>query len=442
LSAAPLIQGVLVLALTLPPLALLLAGAALLVTRRVPERYLHALLSATFLAGLALSGGALLALPLVEGHRVVVDLGSLLSVRGYHLDFVFVADAPGLAYLALDFLLGGVIGRVSARYLHREDGYQKFFVLLLLFVSGIAVVATARGLDLLFVGWEAVGLCSVLLISFFHHRVAPVEGALRALFTYRVTDIALLAAIVVAHHELGSADPSAIGAAIRPDRGGALLAVALLVVMGAVGKGGLVPLTGWLPRALEGPTPSSAIFYGALSLHASPFLLLRCAPLFEHAPEARALIGVLGGVTALHAWTTGRVQTDVKSAIAYAAIAQVGLIWVEIALGWHTLALVHLLGNAIWRTRQIVRSPSVLQEHLAFARQFGVADAARWSLERRLPRPVARWWFRFLHDRWGFDRVVDAGIGAVRAALLGLARLDGWIVGRIDPAARGRGDRR
>ncbi len=138
--------------------------------------------------------------------------------------------------------------------------------------------------------------------------------------------------------------------------------IAVLLIVAVAGKSALLPFSSWLPRAMEGPTPSSAVYYGSLSIHAGCFLLLRAAPLLEQAPAARLLAGGLGAATALFAGITTRVQSDVKSSLAYASLTQVGLIVVEIAIGWYTIAFVHLAGHACFRLLQFLSAPNVLHD--------------------------------------------------------------------------------
>jgi NAD(P)H-quinone oxidoreductase subunit 5 len=164
---------------------------------------------------------------------------------------------------------------------------------------------------------------------------------------------------------------------------GQALLVGGLLLVAAAGKSALVPFSGWLPRAMEGPTPSSAVFYGALSVHLGAFLLLRISPLLEASPALAAAVVALGLVTAVYAALAGRAQTDIKSALSFASLTQVGLIVAEIGLGLRYFALVHLLGHACLRTLQFVRAPTLLQDYR------GLEDA----LGHRLPRP-AGWWGR------------------------------------------------
>jgi NAD(P)H-quinone oxidoreductase subunit 5 len=214
-----------------------------------------------------------------------------------------------------------------------------------------------------------VGLSSALLVEFFQERPAPPRNGLRVWVVYRVSDAALLMAAIVMHHLKGKGDFDVLlGRGDWPDSVAAVggtpaLLVGLLLIVAAAGKSALVPFSGWLPRAMEGPTPSSAIFYGALSVHLGAYLLLRVSPLLETSLWLSGLLVVLGLTTALYAHVTARVQSDIKSALSFASLAQVGLIVAEIGLGFRYLALVHLLGNACLRTLQFLRAPTLLHDY-------------------------------------------------------------------------------
>ncbi|MFM8708522.1 MAG: proton-conducting transporter membrane subunit, partial [Planctomycetia bacterium] len=173
----------------------------------------------------------------------------------------------------------------------------------------------------------------------------------------------------------------------------------------AMGKSAQVPFSGWLPLAMEGPTPSSAIFYGALSIHAGAYVLLRCESLLEQAWPARLVLIVIGLGTALHANVVGRVQTDLKSMLAYASMTQAGLIFAEIGFGWRVIPLVHVVSHAILRSLQILRSPSALHDrHELEAALGGHPGADRWALGRLLPEGLQVRLYRIALDR-GFEEM-------------------------------------
>jgi NADH:ubiquinone oxidoreductase subunit 5 (subunit L)/multisubunit Na+/H+ antiporter MnhA subunit len=299
--------------------------------------------------------------------------------------------------MLLTALLCGLIGRFSATYLVGEPGQPRFYLLLNLFATGMFLLVMAGSLDLLIAGWEFVGVSSMLLIAFFHERRFAVRNALRAFITYRGCDIGLLVGTALMHHYAHTAMFSeAFGSEAWPAglaHFGALPAslIGLCLLLAAAGKSALFPVGSWLPRAMEGPTPSSAIFYGALSVHAGAYLLLRMSPLLATAPWARAAVVAAGLLTAVHGTLAARVQSDVKSQLAYATTTQVGLIFTEIGLGLPRLALFHLMSHALLRTLQMLRSPNAITDMMLLRAAGGAAPRRARAEPSRLERLAYRW---------------------------------------------------
>src|SRR5262249_51729609 len=187
--------------------------------------------------------------------------------------------------------------------------------------------------------------------------------------------------------------------------------IAVLLIVAVACKSALLPFSSWLPRAMEGPTPSSAVYYGSLSIHAGCFLLLRAAPLLEQAPAARLLAGVLGAATALFAAITTRVQSDVKSALAYASLTQVGLIVIEIAIGWYTIAFLHMAGHACFRLLQFLSAPNVLHDLHGMENALGERRArSDGFLATMMSDRVRRLVFLAALERGFLDSLVDRAI--------------------------------
>lgn len=266
-------------------------------------------------------------------------------------------DRMGTPLCGITAFLSAIVGAFSQTYLHRERGHGRFFLLFNLFVAGMFLLSLAGSLGMFFVGWELVGLTSVLLIGFFQEREAPVRNALRALATYRVCDIGLIVAVLLMSRH--GSEPAGMTFAVGGPH--ATLGCALLV-LAAAGKSAQVPLGGWLSGAMEGPTPSSAVFYGGLSVHAGVYLLARVAPAMTDMLALRAIVVLIGASTALYATLVGRVQADAKSALAASTQAQLGLMFVEVGLGLPELAMVHMVGHACLRTWQMLTAPGTLQE--------------------------------------------------------------------------------
>ena len=272
-----------------------------------------------------------------EDGAVVVMFGNWFAVGDYRFPLVLMADRLSLPFLGLTVVLSGLIGQFSATYLHRERGFLRFFLLLHLFAFGSLLAFAAGSLDLLVAGWEMVGITSVLLIAFFQQRTAPVENGLRVFAVYRASDIGLLVGVFAMHHWAGTAS---FAGGLPQLTGAQAVIVCLLLLLAAAGKAAQVPFSGWLPRAMEGPTPSSAIFYGAISIHAGAYLLLRIQPMLAQSRLASILVIVIGVLTAIHGTIVGRASADAKTSLAYASLTQVGVVFVEIGLGWTWIAVV------------------------------------------------------------------------------------------------------
>jgi NAD(P)H-quinone oxidoreductase subunit 5 len=180
------------------------------------------------------------------------------------------------------------------------------------------------------------------------------------------------------------------------------------MLLAASGKAAQVPFSGWLPRAMEGPTPSSAIFYGAISIHAGVYLLLRIQPLLAQSAPAAALVILIGLATAIHGTVTGRASADAKTSLAYASLTQVGVMFVEIGIGWTTIAVAHMLGHTMVRTMQFLRAPSMLHDyHQMHSAMGGEITPAGWQYEDLLPKHVHLWLYRWAFDRGHLDTILD-----------------------------------
>jgi NAD(P)H-quinone oxidoreductase subunit 5 len=346
---------------------------------KLSEKRISFLTSISVLAGVV-SATAILACMLFTGIRLVeLNVGnwSVIPEEHFHFTVKFVFDRLSIPFVMMSFVLCGTIGAFARNYMHRDPGFSRFFTFYSFFMLGMVVASTAGTIETLFAGWELVGLSSALLVAFFHERQAPVTNGLVVWSIYRLSDAALLVAAVALHHASGQGDFAAlVGERPWPDGTAALTStqsmwVGLLILLAAAGKSAQIPFSNWLPRAMEGPTPSSAVFYGALSVHLGAFLLLRISPILEQSLLLRVSVGVVGLSTAIYASITDRVQTDVKSALAYASLTQVGIIFFEIACGFYYFALIHIIGHAFLRTLQLVRAPSLLRDYAILENAIG-----------------------------------------------------------------------
>ncbi|MBC6996605.1 proton-conducting transporter membrane subunit [Neolewinella lacunae] len=325
-------------------------------------------LAAVVSVGLNLLGLLGLAVGWLAGGLEPLDYRGPVLFRAEEMEFDLnlLLDAYSFSYALVATFLTLLVLFFSRTYVHREKGYKRFYNNLKFFYFGLMLVLLAGNLEVLFVGWEVLGVTSFFLIGFYRERYLPVKNALKVVSLYRVADVALLLGIWITHHYFGhsvnflemtglhDAQPHILQQNVYA------YAIPGLLLLAALVKSAQFPFSSWLPRAMEGPTASSAIFYGSLSVHIGVFLLIRTAPFWEENLVFHFLIGGVGLLTCFVATVTGSVQSSVKTQIAYSSVAQIGLMFVWVALGWYPLAMLHFVGNALLRCYQLLVSPSVL----------------------------------------------------------------------------------
>ncbi len=332
---------------------------------------------------------------------------SLYSTPDYEFFIDLYFDKITATYLVVGSFLTFLIVSYSRTYMHREPGYKRFFNTILFFYAGYTLTIFAGNLETLFIGWEVLGISSFLLIAFYRDRYLPVKNAVKVFSVYRIGDVGLILAMWMMHHlwhqnitfEQMNNHELVHEHLMNHSVTGAF--IALMLLLAAAAKSAQLPFSSWLPRAMEGPTPSSAIFYGSLSVHLGVFLLLRTDDFWEQQTSVRILIGLLGLVTAVLTTGIARVQSSVKSQIAYASIAQIGLMFIEIAFGWEDLALFHFAGNAFLRTYQLLVSPSVVS--YLIRDQFYTFDPRQRSIESSFPRRIAYSFYLLCLKEWNLD---------------------------------------
>ncbi len=401
---------------TSPAALVAVLGIPPLVGRRLSEQTMNRYNYASTVIGLLAAFAILLIMLVVDTQFVPIELGNWVVIpqQHFHFHLKFVFDRLSVPFVILSFLLCGTVGAFTSRYLHREPGYGRFYVFYSFFTLGMVVTSLAGTIEVLFLGWELVGLSSALLVAFFHERPTPVRNGIRVWSVYRLADAAFLVAVVAMHHLTGAGDfDSLIGNGHWPGGQAALtshqaLLIGLLLLIAAAGKSALVPFSGWLPRAMEGPTPSSAIFYGALSVHLGVFLLLRISPILALSYTLSATVVGIGLFTAAYAAVTARVQTDIKCALAFASLTQVGIIVTEIGFGFRYIALIHIIGHASLRTLQLLRAPTLLHDYHTLENAIGGHLESEPSfLSHLIPTPLQNWLYRFALERGYLDSFLD-----------------------------------
>lgn len=394
------------------------AGALVLVLLNVSginlyERWV-AIVSGVTVSGAAIAAVLLAGLTMLRpNHEFDEVLWTMYSVGSYHLDVSIYVDPLSAMMIVLGGAVIPVLSRFSARYLHNDPGYVRFFVLLGVAATGFFWFVLGGSIDMMFFGWELLGLSSVLLVAFFWERAEPLVGSGRVFATYRVADIALLSGVVLLHsyaEDLSWATVLGVGDPAHAVHLGAFPAtvLGLAFLVAAIGKSAQVPVTGYVLRAMEGPTPSSALFYGTLSIHAGVYLMLRVEPMLENSPIVRVAVFTVGLLTAITASMSSRVRADAKGALALASAGQAGLMLVEVGLGWTTLAMCHLLAHGLLRLMQFLRTPSWLQDAQARRSSLGGGTfRSGFHIERLLPAPLRNFLYAAALSRFGMDAIIE-----------------------------------
>jgi NADH-quinone oxidoreductase subunit L len=415
-----------------PLLCALLLGALMMLGRKVQEHEIATIAGLGVGVSLVASLGTAAAFLARGALALEVHFGSLYEIDGYRFTIELLVDRLSIAMVLTTALVTALVARFSIRYLHRDPGFLRYFVLLSVFDAGMQLLVLAGTYDMLFIGWEMVGLSSFMLITFFQLRDGPARAGLRAFVTYRVTDVGLLVAGVLLHQATGSSElEAAYGSGAWPHAtthldAAATMPIALALLLSTIGKSALFPASGWLPRAMEGPTPSSALFYGALSVHAGIHLLLRSAPLFETTTVGAFAVVAIGGLTVLTSTLAGRVQSDIKSALAYATSAQVGLMATAVGVAALTrsgtlamLVVLYMVAHALLRTLQLLRAPSALRDAQEIAAALPDARPTPRLAARFLGMRARATLYRLAYHRFFLDELLDR---LVISPVMGLAR--------------------
>ena len=287
-----------------------------------------------------------------------------IAITGFTVNFAFTVDHLTLIMLAVVTGVGFLIHIYSVGYIAHEDGYWRFFAYLNLFMFFMSVLVLADSFLLLFVGWEGVGLASYLLIGFYFRKTSAANAGKKAFIVNRIGDFGFLLAMFLLVVHFGSLNFSQIFSTIslHPEWQGArfITAIALLLVVGACGKSAQIPLYVWLPDAMEGPTPVSALIHAATMVTAGIYMVARCHTLFDGSPTALTVVACIGAATALFAASIGMVQHDIKRVLAYSTISQLGYMFMACGVGAYTAGIFHLLTHAFFKALLFLAAGSVI----------------------------------------------------------------------------------
>jgi NADH-quinone oxidoreductase subunit L len=282
-----------------------------------------------------------------------------IAVSGFHVDFAFTVDHLTLIMLSIVTGVGFLIHIYSVGYMAHEEGFWRFFAYLNLFMFFMLVLVLSSSFLLLFVGWEGVGLASYLLIGFYFTKDSAANAGKKAFIVNRIGDFGFLLAMFLLIAHFGSLDFNTVFSHAATTAA-PFTAICLLLALGATGKSAQIPLYVWLPDAMEGPTPVSALIHAATMVTAGIYMVARCHVLFNMSPTALAVVAVIGAATALLAATIGMVQNDIKRVLAYSTVSQLGYMFMACGVGAYSAGIFHVMTHAFFKALLFLAAGSVI----------------------------------------------------------------------------------
>jgi NADH-quinone oxidoreductase subunit L len=293
------------------------------------------------------------------------DLAHWIRSGTFQVDFSFYLDQLSLVMLLVVTGVGFLIHIYSIGYMWDDDGFYRFMCYLNLFMFFMLTLVLAKNYLVMFIGWEGVGLASYLLIGFWFTKDSAASAGKKAFIVNRIGDFGFLIALFLIIKHFGSLDFTHVFAAVQPlpvetAGAGLLTAIGLLLMVGAAGKSAQIPLYVWLPDAMEGPTPVSALIHAATMVTAGVYMVARSSTIFEHAPMAMTVVAIIGTLTALFAATIGIAQTDIKKVLAYSTVSQLGYMFMGCGVGAFSAGVFHLMTHAFFKGLLFLAAGSVI----------------------------------------------------------------------------------
>jgi NADH-quinone oxidoreductase subunit L len=336
--------------------------------RRLSVKAIGAVASLAMLAAFGASVAAVLALVALptETREISQALYTWIGSDDFQVPLGLRLDPLSAVMILVVTGIGFLIHLYSTAYMIEEKSheYARYFAYLNLFAAFMLLLVLGDSLIVMFVGWEGVGLCSYLLIGFWYQKASAADAGKKAFIVNRIGDVAFILGVLLAFTTFGTVNFKELNAAIAPlplDAGfGVIAAIALLLFIGATGKSAQIPLYIWLPDAMEGPTPVSALIHAATMVTAGVYLIARNAVLFAHAPDVLMIVAVIGTATAVWAGLIAIVQNDIKRVLAYSTVSQLGYMFMAMGVGAYAAGVFHLLTHAFFKALLFLGSGAVI----------------------------------------------------------------------------------
>jgi NADH-quinone oxidoreductase subunit L len=368
-----------------------------------------------------------------ESNREVSQhLFSWIPVGGLHVDAGILLDPLSLVFVLLITGVGGLIHIYAVGYMAGDEGRRRFFGWFNLFIAAMLLLVLGDNYLSLYVGWEGVGLTSYLLIGYYYNRPSAATAAKKAFIFNRVGDVGLLIAIMIMFAYFGTTKFSDVFAAMGGASQGVAAALGFMLLLGACGKSGQFPLQGWLPDAMEGPTPVSALIHAATMVTAGVYLIARSAPIFDHSQAARTAVVVVGAITLLYGCICGCAQDDLKRVLAYSTVSQIGYMFLAVGLGpgVYAIGIMHLLGHGFFKAALFLSAGSVMHamnDRIDMRRFGGLAKVMPITYAVFVCGYLAIIGFPLATGFWTKDKIIESALdkGGTSGWTLGVVALVG-----------------
>jgi len=409
--------------------ALPLAGAAvLLLGGRRTDRWGHLLATGTVVAAFGIGLACTVQLAGLDERSASVELFTFIRTGNLDVEAGLLFDPLSATFVLLITGVGALIHVYSIGYMAHDPGRRRFFAYLNLFVAAMLLLVLGNSYVALYVGWEGVGLASYLLIAFWYTRPAAATAAKKAFIMNRVGDVGLALAIFIMFAQLGTTSYAGVHGSVGLLAGGTVTAIGLLLLLGACGKSGQFPLQAWLPDAMEGPTPVSALIHAATMVTAGVYLIARSAPVFDSTPTARTVVLVIGAITLMIGAIVGCAYDDIKKVLAYSTVSQIGYMFLAVGLGpvGYAAGIAHLVAHGFFKAGLFLGAGSVMHAmgDRTDMRRFG-------GLAKKLPVTfvtfglgyLALIGFPLLSGYWTKDAIIEAAFDR--------GGTSGWVLGGV-----------
>jgi len=354
-----------------------------------------------------------------------------IPVGGLHVDFGILLDPLSLVFALLITGVGGLIHIYAVGYMAGDPGRRRFFGWFNLFIAAMLLLVLGNNYLSLYVGWEGVGLASYLLIGYYN-RESAATAAKKAFIMNRVGDVGLLIAIFTMFAYFGTTSFSGVFASMGHASDGVAAALGFMLLLGACGKSGQFPLQAWLPDAMEGPTPVSALIHAATMVTAGVYLIARSAPIFDQTQAARTAVVVVGAITLLYGCICGCAQDDLKRVLAWSTVSQIGYMFLAVGLGpgVYAIGIMHLLGHGFFKAALFLSAGSVMHamnDRINMRRLGGLASVMPITYLVFVAGYLAIIGFPLATGFWTKDKIIEAALdkGGTSGWILGLAALLG-----------------